>query len=281
VKIFAAIVDAETVRMFYKKTGIKLNYLISYFYLENNAYKLIFEYRDMIESLYLDSGAYSVATGKSKISITEYLTYLKLYGHHFDEYFNLDDEFDNPNHNQSNQQYLEKELLPLRAKRPIPVVHDEEQIIEFEEYVELGNNFIAIGSDPAIKIVDLQKIMNKFPDVNIHMFGNIKREMLVKCKPYSADSATWAHNSMYGGIAFWDPDEQKDYKIYMGTREIEDPEKDWTHFKKFKHRKKLEAFLHDTFGFQYRDLLPRDGAYNRHIVNLYFFYQFQEYLNTI
>ena len=58
-KIFAAIVDAETVRMFYDKTGIKLIYLISYHYLKGQAYKLTNEYRNMIKSLYLDSGAYS------------------------------------------------------------------------------------------------------------------------------------------------------------------------------------------------------------------------------
>ena len=70
-KLFAAINEAEVVKNFYEKTGIKLNYLISYYYLEGQAYKLVKEYRSMIQDLYLDSGAYSVETGRSKISITE------------------------------------------------------------------------------------------------------------------------------------------------------------------------------------------------------------------
>ena len=61
----------------------------------------------MINELYLDSGAFSVAGGRSKISVTEYCKYLKLYGDQFDQYFNLDDRFDDPAHNQSNQVYLD------------------------------------------------------------------------------------------------------------------------------------------------------------------------------
>ena len=45
-KVFAALNDAETVRKFYDKTnGIKLNYLISYYYLDGQAYRLTEEYR--------------------------------------------------------------------------------------------------------------------------------------------------------------------------------------------------------------------------------------------
>ena len=88
-KIFAAITTANTVNDFYSKTKIKLNYLISYAYLRGQAYKLTNEYRSMIDSLYLDSGAYSAATGRANITVTEYQTYLKLYGNLFDQYFNL------------------------------------------------------------------------------------------------------------------------------------------------------------------------------------------------
>jgi len=277
-KIFAAIGDAETVRMFYDKTGIKLNYLISYYYLKNNAYKLIHEYRDMMESLYLDSGAFSASSGRSEISVSEYLIYLKLYGHHFDEYFNLDDWFDDPGHNQSNQNHLE-EGLPPGVKRPIPVVHDSNPMNEFKLYVAEGNAFIAIGSDPPISVEDLESIQSEFPDVRIHMFGNIERKMLIKCKPYSADSATWARDAMYGVIGFWDPDEEKDHKIYTGSREKK--ESSIIHINKFEHKEKLKAFLYDTFGFEYSDLLfPKKGSLNRYIVNLYFLKQLEDYLNT-
>ena len=278
-KLFAAIVDAEIVRMFYEKTGIKLNYLISYYYLKNNAYKLIHEYRDMMESLYLDSGAFSVASGRSEISVSEYLKYLKLYGSHFDEYFNLDDRFEDPEHNQWNQDYLE-DNLPSTLKKPIPVVHDYDSMSEFKLYVAMGHNFIAIGSSPTITVEDLGNIQSEFPDVRIHMFGNIEREMLIKCKPYSADSATWAHDAKHGDIAFWDPDEEKGHKIFVGSRDKK--ENPIVHFNKFEHKEKLRAFLYDTFGFDYKDLLfPKKGSLNRYTINLYFLKQLEDYLNRI
>ena len=108
--------------------------------------RLTEEYRSMINELYLDSGAFSVAGGRSKITVTEYSKYLKLFGDRFDQYFNLDDQFDNPDHNQHNQQYLE-ENLPEGTKKPIPVVHDNnDPFAEFSYYVDLGHNYIAIGS---------------------------------------------------------------------------------------------------------------------------------------
>ena len=54
-KLYAAIAFADTVRMFYEKTGLKINYLISYAYLKGQAYKLFHEYKNMYESLILDS----------------------------------------------------------------------------------------------------------------------------------------------------------------------------------------------------------------------------------
>ena len=147
-KIFAATSDVEIIRKFYEKTEIRLNYLISYFYLDGQAYKAAVEYRGkgMIDTLYLDSGAFSAATGRAKVSVSEYRSYLKLYGHLFDEYFNLDDDFDDPGHNQWNQQFIEAGLHK-KANKPVPVVHNQDKPFgEFAEYAELGYKFIALGS---------------------------------------------------------------------------------------------------------------------------------------
>ena len=63
-KIFPAIQNAKIVRDFFEKTGVKLNVLISYQYLNGQANKLVKDYRDMINLLYLDSGAYTANKGK-------------------------------------------------------------------------------------------------------------------------------------------------------------------------------------------------------------------------
>jgi hypothetical protein len=280
-KIFAAIESAETIRAFYEKTGIKLNYLISYAYLKGQAYRTTVEYRDMVEQLYLDSGAYSVYTGKLKISVIEYQRYLRLYGNKFDGYFNLDDDFDDPEHNQLNQQYL-KEGLPKGAKDPIPVVHDnKDPFAEFKKYADMEHEFIALGSTVRIPNKVYEQIIEKYPQIKVHFFGNLRRKLLFKYRPYSADSSEWATAAGNGIIHFWNEDAKKEYYIWVGGRD-KPPPKPVIPFKDFKHREKLEAFLSDTFGYSYPvDLMPLKAHLNRQIINLYFFKQLENYINSL
>ena len=56
-KLYCAVVDAETVRLFHDITKIKFNVLISYYYIKGSAHKLTSLYRNMIDSLIMDSGA--------------------------------------------------------------------------------------------------------------------------------------------------------------------------------------------------------------------------------
>jgi hypothetical protein len=278
-KVFAAINDAEVIRIFYEKTGIKLNYLISYFYLDGQAYRVTHEYRHMINDLYLDSGAFSVAGGRSKITVTEYCKYLKLYGEQFTEYFNLDDRFDDPAHNQWNQEYIEKNL-PSDAKDPIPVVHDtEDPFAEFKYYVDLGHKYIAIGSTIDIPDETMVRIRETYPNVDIHFFGKIAVKKLEKLYYCSADSTTWADAAAVGDVLYWDPDENSFHKIYMGSTERKDSDSD--HYKKFSKKEKFDDFIRNKFDFEYSDLLKKSGNYARHIVNLYYYRQLEEYITSL
>jgi hypothetical protein len=278
-KIFAALDSAGTVQKFYEETEIKLNYLISYYYLDGQAYKLTDEYRGMINELILDSGAFSVAAGRSKITVTEYLKYLTLFGDRFDQYFNLDDQFNNPEHNQHNQGYLEGHL-PQGAKKPIPVVHDtSDPFSEFSYYVDLGHEYIAIGSTINIPDDTMTRIRESFPAVKIHLFGKTSMKKLGTGHYYSADSTTWSEAAGFGDIWYWDPDENVPHKIYMGSTDRRDGESD--HYKRFAKKDKVEAFLKNTFDFEYSDLLIKSGAYNRRIVNLYYYKELENYLTSL
>jgi hypothetical protein len=283
-KVFAAINDAEVIKLFYEKTKIsnreiKLNYLISYFYLDGQAYRLTDEYRDMVNELYLDSGAFSVAGGRSKITVTEYSKYLKLFGDRFDQYFNLDDRFDDIDHNQYNQDYLEK-YRPAGAKKPIPVVHDTENpFSEFKYYVALGHDYIAIGSTINIPNDTMVRIKETYPDVKIHLFGKIALKELETLYYYSADSKTWADAAAFGEILYWDPDVNESYTIYMGSTERKDSDSD--HYKKFSKKEKFDTFLKDTFDFEYSDLLIKTGSNARYIVNLFYYKQLEDYITGL
>jgi len=279
-KIFCAIDDAGIVKSFYEKTGIKMNYLVSYYYARGVAYKLTCDYRDMIDSLYLDSGAYTAMTMGEKISLDEYGLYLKECGDLFDAYFNLDDNFNDPEANMVNQLFLE-EGLPPEAKKPIPVVHakKEEAFDEFSQYVEMGHEYIAIGSSPRLPDDIHSKIQNTFPQVKIHMFGNLNRRMLKNHMPYSADSEAWAGVASHGQILYWDEEEKKEYQLHLGGTDMKSMTPDY--YKDFKYKDKVDNFLKNTFDYVHTDLLAKRSSLKRQIVNVYFFKQLQDYLNSL
>lgn len=274
-EIFMAITDPNIIPAFYQKTKMKLNIMISYHYLRGAAYKVAEKYRDLINFLFLDSGAFSASQGKSSITLPEYLGYLKMYGHLFDAVFNFDDKFDDPEHNWRNQVYLEKGLAGTGIK-PIPVVHDvNDPFGEFEMYAEGGRDYIAIGSTTKLKDDVFEKMKENFPNVKVHMFGSLDRKMLFKHKPYSADSSTFTQEAANGNIFYWDPIDQKECKINVGEREKKG--NNIIHCKTFKHRANLEKFIYETFNYRCQDLLTSYEA--KSIVNMYFFTQLQNRIN--
>lgn len=293
-KLFNAIGDARIIPLFYEKTGIKLNILVSYHYLQGQEHPLVKKYRKMYGLLYLDSGAFSANTGKSKIDVHEYLQYLKLNGKAFDVTFNLDDNFSDPEHNWQNQVYLEKNLSK-DIRRPVPVLHDmEDPLAEFERYYA-DCPYIALGSNRNVSKNFFEKVKDRHPRLRVHLFGNLSREILLKYRPYSADSAFFVHASKFGVIYYWDPQEKKEYPIDLGDRErgVEVRVEGWrriyktkkknsgnvVHFNKFKYRDELTKFLRHTFGYEYHHLLSSWEA--RYVVNLFFIDQFQNFVNSL
>ena len=288
-KIFNAVSNVDIIELFYEKTKIKLNYMISYFYLKGQAIDLR-EWKDeKIKELYLDSGAFSGFKSGSKISLYEYMLYLKLYSSLFDKFFNLDDKFDNIEHNYHNQTYLENDLNI--GKKPIPVIHEkdikskkekiqEKTIDEIERYVKLGHDYIAIGS-PGKNLTPetYDKITDTWHNLKIHMFGNLSFEMLKNFKPYSADSASFLHDSTYGSIYFMDSYNEK-HNIYCGGRDKELPE-NHIHLNIFinSHDRKDELLeLLTLLEIPIDGLVYDYGEHNKRILNLYCMYRLEEIL---
>lgn len=283
--IYNAISGADVVKHFYEVTGgrIKLNVLISYVYLAGNAIKVTKTYRDMIDNLCLDSGAFSVFTKKVNISVTEYLAYIKRYGHLFTTVFTLDDKFDDPDHNLRNQTFLERGLAGKNWK-PVPCIHDaSDPMGEIQTYVDQGHTYIALGSlgirqKISAKVLDDVKV--KFPDINFHLFGSLNREVLTKYRPYSADASSWAVEAGLGSIYYWDEIDQQEYSIDLETRIKKDKKSSGKNvfYSKFHHKEQLKEFLSNTFNYSYEDLLS--AALPREMVNLYYLRQLQDIINS-
>jgi hypothetical protein len=283
--IYQAIDSADIIKHFYEVTGgsIKLNVLISYVYLQGNAIKVTQTYREMINNLCLDSGAYSVFTKKVDISVTEYLAYIKRYGHLFTTVFTLDDKFDDWEHNLRNQNFLEKGLEGKNWK-PVPCIHDAtDPIGEIKTYVDQGHDYIALGSlgvREKINAKVLDETKEKFPDVRFHLFGSLNRETLFKYRPYSADASSWAAEASKSSIYYWDEIDQKEYSIDLESRIKKDKKSSGKNvfYSTFHHQDQLNAFLLDTFNYRYEDLL--NTTLPVQMVNLYYLNQLQDRINN-
>ena len=277
--IFFAISDADIAPLFFDKTGIKCNYLMAFNNIKNQSWKLTNLYRKKINLLYLDSGAYASSTRRScAVSRDRYLDHLRGYGHKYDEFFNLDDNFNDPVHNQNNQHYLENGLGGTGMK-PIPVVHDKtDPFGEFSMYANMGHQYIAIGSSGSRKGKDklLTQAKNKYPEVKIHLFGDLDKYLLEKHRPYSADSASWAHQAgVGGGIYYWRPQEKKQYQFNIGGRNRVNGK---THIKLSPLWNEIEDFLYNKFGYDHHDLFNYKC---RFILNIYAIKQYEDYLNSV
>jgi len=283
--IYQAIAFAETVKQFYErlKRPIKLNILISYVYLAGNAVKVLKSYRDMIDNVCLDSGAYSVFTKKANISVTEYLAYIKRYGHLFTTVFTLDDKFDDPDHNLENQKFLENGLEGQNWKL-VPCIHDAtDPIGEIKTYIGMGHDYIALGSlgireKFSQKVLDVVKA--KFPDIRFHLFGSLNRETLITFRPYSADASSWAAQAGKSAIYYWDDVDRQEYSIDLESRiKIAGKNAGKTvTYSNFHHKAELDMFLLRTFNYQYEDLV--NSSLPRQVVNLYYIHQLQEMINN-
>lgn len=283
--IYQAIDNADVVKHFYEVTGrrIKLNVLISYVYLAGNALKVTKTYRDMIDNLCLDSGAFSVFTKKADISVTEYLAYISRYGDLFTTVFTLDDKFDDPEHNLRNQNFLENGLLG-KTWKPVPCIHDAgDPMGEIQTYIDQGHDYIALGSlgirqKIGAKVLDEIKV--KFPNVNFHLFGSLNREILFKYRPYSADASSWASEAGNSSIYYWDEIDQKEYSIDLETRIKKDKKSSGKDifYSDFHHKEQLGDFLIKTFNYTYEDLL--NTTLPRQMVNLYYLRQLQDIINN-
>jgi hypothetical protein len=270
--LYQVISDPEIVPEFFEKTGRKLNVMCSFAYQKGIFSSLAKKYRHMIRSLVLDSGAYSVFTGKCRISLNEYGLFLKRYGDLFDHCFSLDDRFDDPEHNFTNQMILET-VLDGKGWRPIPVVHDLDAFSEFENYVNLKHDYIALGSMGEKHRVPndiLGKIRTEYPDIKVHMFGTLNFEMLRKYRPASADASTWAQQAGKGGsIYYWRASENEGYDYNVGGKDSRISE--LKHIKKSPLYDEMTEFWRKQFGYTFDTIVSDSSA--RQIINLYYFTQ--------
>lgn len=282
-KIYHASLDLRVVKAIYERFKEQLNVLLSVATMRGDTYGFLVALRHLVRSIIGDSGAWSVNTGTSKLTIEELISYLQLWGHLFNLYFNFDTDFTDRgfDNNIANQIRMERAGL-----QPVPVVHNFFDD-EIEYYVKSGKyNWLALGSSQSTNFDDIRYAVDKIkrwgnPDIQIHWFGGSKYEWLCQLPIAACDTSTWAKAGAYGNIMYWNPHEEKFNKghvVYVGgrIREFKDSEYE---FVNYPWRKELEEYLFNNFGFTYADLTGVDDKFNQQLINVKFYTDMEKRIN--
>ena len=282
-RLYQASLSLSILKKYVELFSEPLSVLLSIALIGGETKGFLIDYRNMIDSIIADSGAWSVAKGKSILSIDALIAYLKLWGHLFDRYFNFDTNFSDKGFkdNYNNQRKMEKEGL-----HPIPVVHNFFNF-EIDFYMSSGKyQWVALGSAQSKNFSDFQyavdRIKRKDPNVKIHWFGGSRFEWLIQTPVASCDTSSWVRTGGFGCIYYWNDHKEGIYKadrIYVGGY-IKDEDDGSYHFVTYPWRKELEEYLFKNFGFEYGDLLGYEDKFNLQLINTRFYADLEKRVNT-
>lgn len=176
---------------------------------------------ELLESLgllrwkFLDCGAYTLNSGCRKppprIRFDPYVRFVLRYGRVFPWISAFDQDFLNPKLNQTLYLRMRDILAGTElVDRIVPVVHDYNAVQEFDLYRKMGARRIAIGSKPRIPPDQCRRInrIRLTHGTEIHLFGNLRMDELLRWIPQSVDSANYAHAGTYQEVLWWDPERQ-------------------------------------------------------------------------
>ncbi len=155
--------------------------------------------------LFLDSGAYSAWSQGKKISIDEYITFIKKHEDVIDVYANLD-VIGDPKASWMNQMKMEK-----AGSNPLPVFHYGEDVKWLKRILNRGYDYIGLGGMVHITTDKLFQWLNYLfsswltdkegmPIVKVHGFGMTSVSLMIEFPFYSVDSTSWILNSRLGYI---------------------------------------------------------------------------------
>lgn len=181
----------------------KINILQSYYYLikdgKPSQFALLRERaRDI--NLFLDCGAYTVATTGAHVALDNYIEYIKEAVLPFKEYFTLD-VLGNPVETDKNFNIMVEAGL-----HPIPIFTKHAPFKDIDRMYK-SHPLIAIGAleggQSRIEMGYIKRIMREIGSRKVHWLGYANRNMLYYYKPYSCDNSTITCGFRYGVVQFY------------------------------------------------------------------------------
>lgn len=283
---YQASLNLEVFLMFMKMfPEKKVNILLSYAMLNHEASEFLETYRDKIGKIILDSGTWTLNKSKnpdaSWITLDNYMRYLKRFGNLFDFYINFDSDFSasGAETNEYNQMVLEDAGL-----NPVPVVHDIYGM-EIEKFITAGYTRVALGSSQ-IKNQDIMAHVTRFFDgtgIDLHTLGKSGWNLMAYFPIASSDSAMWARDGGYGYLRWLNPNLKSDDKtdrVYM-EEYLSTVHKHEHEYFSYEYKDDFDAYLLNTFNLKYYDFFGKGNAYNKMLVNMYYYVQLEEEINKM
>lgn len=180
----------------------------------------------IIKSFFLDSGAFSIHTGKAKLDLQDYIDYANSLDEHTFAYAQLDTipgKFGQPKSKKDYEEsaekswenYLYMRKFAVSPEKIVPVFHFGESFDALRRMLdwrdENGNPLTYIGISPAndtaqyVKNIYLREVYDVIkhsnnPTVKTHLFGMTSLDALSKFPCYSADSISHRLRSAYGKV---------------------------------------------------------------------------------
>ncbi len=168
--------------------------------------------------LLLDSGIFSAWSRGEKLSLREYIAYLKDHEQYLWGYVGKDSIPGKYGEKRTLRQveksaertYKNQQIMRDAGLRPIPVFHQGESFKYLERYLRDGEKHIGISSAKDLlpgenarwldEVFTLLTTKDGRPIVRTHGFGITKPAFLIRYPFYSVDSTTWSLNAGYGRI---------------------------------------------------------------------------------
>jgi hypothetical protein len=253
-----------------------LNVLLSYaLKLSFNDFQVL--HRDIIGSLILDSGAYTL--NKSKWAeqpndiLQAYTHFCSLTSPYYNFLFNLDADFTlhGFDENMNNQFALEAAGL-----KPVPVVHNFYNG-EIERLIDYGYDIIAIGQcEHGRSFSQLESAVNRIhgAERKVHLFGVTERAILQELPIWSCDSSSWAQYVIYGQVMWWN-DANKNWNpydiLYFPDDQSEHDASKGKNYWDYRFRDEFDAYIGKNLNITIDNLLGSERVLYRSLVNILFY----------
>lgn len=174
------------------------NLLLSYYYFKNKPLEEVVESLGYKPNIMLDSGAYSAWNSGKQINIHDYMQYIKDNEKWIETYISCDIMQD------AEGTFDRFNYMREQGFTPVPVFHYKTDEYWLDQYYEMGERYIALGSTiPELKKTLVRMWINelavKYLDLEFHVLGTSRREILDHCDLHSCDSSGWIKTGTYRG----------------------------------------------------------------------------------